>query len=241
MAGLSGLSGLGGASGIFGGAFTPASISGLQAWFESYDASTITIGTGVSQWNDKSGNGRHLTQATGLSQPTYTASGLPNGGYSIVFDGVADYMSTAAFTRNQAHTLYLAMKVTSRVIGESISDGIAALNTARYYLENADNAATSYAGVGFTNAGPGTGVWCVMQIVFNGASSKLRKNKGTQNTGNAGSSNASGLRVGAYGGGVPGSFYDGALAAVLCYNTAHTTTEGDLIADYIAAQTGISV
>jgi hypothetical protein len=33
----------------------------------------IVIGTGVAQWTDRSGLGRHATQAAGASQPTYTA------------------------------------------------------------------------------------------------------------------------------------------------------------------------
>lgn len=34
---------------------------------------SIVTGTGVSQWTDQSGRGRHATQATGALQPTYTA------------------------------------------------------------------------------------------------------------------------------------------------------------------------
>jgi hypothetical protein len=35
--------------------------------------SAIVTGTGVAQWTDQSGKGRHATQATGASQPSYTA------------------------------------------------------------------------------------------------------------------------------------------------------------------------
>ncbi len=36
-------------------------------------ADQIVTGTGVSQWTDQSGHGRHATQATGALQPAYTA------------------------------------------------------------------------------------------------------------------------------------------------------------------------
>ena len=50
--------------------FTPASISGLALWLDAADTATITQSSGlVSQWNDKSGNARHATQATGANQP----------------------------------------------------------------------------------------------------------------------------------------------------------------------------
>lgn len=38
-------------------------------WLDAADSSTITIATGVSQWNDKSGNGRNVSQSTPAAQP----------------------------------------------------------------------------------------------------------------------------------------------------------------------------
>jgi hypothetical protein len=59
--------------------WTPAN-SGVPTalWLDADDAGTITKDGGdlVSQWNDKSGNARHVTQATAANQPTYQAAGL---------------------------------------------------------------------------------------------------------------------------------------------------------------------
>jgi len=42
-----------------------------EGWYDASDASTITEAAGkVSQWDDKSGNARHLVQAAGAEQPT---------------------------------------------------------------------------------------------------------------------------------------------------------------------------
>lgn len=57
-------------------------------WLDAADPSTITIATGVSEWRDKSGNGRHFTQAVGGSQPAYNQNGINNLG-SISFNGTA--------------------------------------------------------------------------------------------------------------------------------------------------------
>jgi len=46
----------------------PIPMSGLTGWWDASDASTIT-GSPASQWNDKSGNARHFTQATSGSRP----------------------------------------------------------------------------------------------------------------------------------------------------------------------------
>lgn len=75
-----------------GGAFTPKSISGLAAWYDAADTSTLTIATGVSQWRDKSGNNRTLRQTTGNNQP---ASGTRTigGKNALDFDGSNDVLS----------------------------------------------------------------------------------------------------------------------------------------------------
>jgi hypothetical protein len=69
--------------------FDPRQISGLGLWLDASDASTITIATGVSQWNDKSGNGRNFSQGTGSFQPARITAGQ-NGRNTIRADGIDD-------------------------------------------------------------------------------------------------------------------------------------------------------
>jgi len=50
--------------------FNPLSLS-PALWLDAADTATITASSGsVSQWDDKSGNGRNFTQGTGANQPT---------------------------------------------------------------------------------------------------------------------------------------------------------------------------
>lgn len=77
--------------------FTPASITGLAAWYDASDAGSITSAAGaVSQWNDLSGNAKHLTQATAAAKPTTGGTTL-NGRNVITFDG-GDYANYAGAT-----------------------------------------------------------------------------------------------------------------------------------------------
>ena len=56
--------------------WNPSMIS-TALWLDAADASTITeSGGAVSQWDDKSGNGRHVTQGTPENRPTYNVTGL---------------------------------------------------------------------------------------------------------------------------------------------------------------------
>lgn len=79
---------------LFGGQqlWRPSNLgSQLATWFDAEDTASITLnGATVSQWNDKSGNARHVAQATAANQPTYQASGI-GGKPALSFDG-ADWL-----------------------------------------------------------------------------------------------------------------------------------------------------
>ena len=73
-----------------GAAWTPAELgASLALWLDADDASTITLnGSTVSQWDDKSGNGRNATQAVAANQPTYNLTGF-NGKPAVVWPNVS--------------------------------------------------------------------------------------------------------------------------------------------------------
>lgn len=79
----------------FSAPWTPANIT-TALWLDASDSSTITtVSDAVSQWDDKSGNNRHATQATSDRRPAYTSSGL-NAKNIITFDGDNDYLITTS-------------------------------------------------------------------------------------------------------------------------------------------------
>lgn len=70
-------------------AWTPAEIA-TELWLDAADNGTITLnGANVSQWADKSGNGRHVAQGTAAYQPALS-------GTDIVFSG--DYLASATLS-----------------------------------------------------------------------------------------------------------------------------------------------
>lgn len=73
--------------------WTPAALgASLALWLDANDASTITLnGSTVSQWGDKSGNGRNAVQATAATQPVYSATSF-NGKPTLTWDGIDDAM-----------------------------------------------------------------------------------------------------------------------------------------------------
>jgi hypothetical protein len=84
----------------------PTQISALSLWLDAADTATLTLsGTNVSQWNDKSGNGRNATATT---PPTYNA-----GTKSVVFNGTTQFMSLPNGTLGTGSTTYSCFFVAS--------------------------------------------------------------------------------------------------------------------------------
>jgi hypothetical protein len=106
--------------------FAPTDIAGLQLWLDASDATSVTLdgSNNVEQWNDKSGNVRHATQATALLRPAYI-SAAKNGLNAIRHTAAgtlrlvtANQNATTWYgaTRNEI-TMFVAWKFTSGTIG----------------------------------------------------------------------------------------------------------------------------
>ena len=73
--------------------WTPAQIT-TALWLDASDAATISPSGGpVSQWDDKSGNGRHATQTNAALRPIYTSN-------SVVFSTARLNIPAAAWPTN---------------------------------------------------------------------------------------------------------------------------------------------
>lgn len=86
--------------------WTPAQLPSLSAWYDASDASTITLnGSTVNQWRDKSGNARHVSQATATNQPSYTTN-------AITFDGTNDHLTASGinFSATDKMTVFMALR-----------------------------------------------------------------------------------------------------------------------------------
>jgi hypothetical protein len=78
----------------------PRVLPRLWAWFDAmyvngFGAAQPAADAAISQWNDLSGNGRHLVQATGANQPLFRLNGGPANFPSINFVDNTDTMQIA--------------------------------------------------------------------------------------------------------------------------------------------------
>lgn len=172
----------------------PTDITGLQLWIDFSDPTTLFTDAGTTpvsadadliyQANDKSGNNKHLVQATSGSRPAYKvniqnsksagffASGSPN-----------DFMEVAPPTLSQPFTFFVVVKIgtgsgqqrifdsTNRVLFDC-NFGSAAGSQYNYYANSGSGADNTW-GTGDTNAH-------IHTILFNGASPTIRLDAAAQ-------------------------------------------------------------
>ena len=101
--------------------FTPASISGLQLWFDASNAASITqVAGAVSQWNDLSGNANNAVQATGANQPAVETA-AQNGLNTLGFLSTAYMTLTTPINVDAAYTVVAVVHQTSQIdiLGQS--------------------------------------------------------------------------------------------------------------------------
>lgn len=94
--------------------FKPTDVSNCQLWLDASDAASVTLDASdlVGQINDKSGNARHLTQATTGNKPLYKYSGGSNNlAYIQMQSGKRLGINSIAIS--QPFTYYIVLKQNS--------------------------------------------------------------------------------------------------------------------------------
>ena len=92
-------------------------------WVDAADTTTVTLASNaVSEWKDKSGNNRHLTQTTAGSRPGYV-SGEQNGLSVVRFDGTDDYLNGSGITNIGSFAIFA---VTNRHTVDSVDEALLA-------------------------------------------------------------------------------------------------------------------
>jgi hypothetical protein len=108
--------------------WTPVYLAGKALWLDASDGTTITLnGSTVSQWNDKSGNGRNAIQTTAARQPAYT-SGWRNGLPGVSFTAAnQNWMSSSLSASSASETIVAVLSQggsdTRSVIGANADGG----------------------------------------------------------------------------------------------------------------------
>jgi hypothetical protein len=217
--------------------WTPKSIAGLRLWFDLATQSGYAADAPVGQLDDKSGLGNHFTQGTESLQPLYKTA-QQNGLPGLLFDGTDDYLDHTTLTLPQPRTFIAVGKYTGGV-GESrfIIDGASSF-TSSVMQHIATKVFRITAGTALDYTASDDTLPFVWTVIFNGTSSFSRWNS-NEVSGNAGSTNPTGFRLGRAGGAVAG-YWKGYIFEVLGYNWALSSGEYLRLEAYLKPKWGIS-
>ena len=207
---------------LYGG-FLPSDLGNLAAWYRFNQGITVT-GSGVSQWGDQSGNGRHLLQSTDAARPSKESDG------SILFDGAAQFLQ-AAFTLNQPETVYALVKIVNWASAKGVWDGLSG-NSMRLFTFVSSPRVDLYAGAQLVNttAQPNIGSYDSIAAVYNSASSLIEIG-GNIATGDVGTNNGGGVTLGQSGGFL--DFSNVQFKEFIVYSAAHDAATRAKIISYL--------
>jgi hypothetical protein len=187
--------------GLLGGSasFSPLTIPGIALWLDANDASTLfqvengttpaaADGDPIGYWGDKSGAGRHAIQATAGNKPVLKLA-AKNGKNTVRFTTTDDNVAVT-MTITQPSTYWV---VAIKTAGGFYFDG----NTGspRNLLIDGPPVYAA-AGTNLMTAGVTSTNWNIFTVTFNGLSSSIRANGASVASGNAGTNEPTGLRIG---------------------------------------------
>lgn len=179
------------------------------AWYDPSDLSTMfqdlaaavpaAVGAPVARINDKSGRGNNAGQATASARPVLRQDA--GGRFYLEFDGVDDRLLTAAFAMDNGWDRMSALRQAGWASGRRIfaagSGGVGLLQQSG----TSPGLALFDGSLGPTSNGAAVGAAAVLFERHAGAASQLAVNSGAAATGNAGTTAASGVSIGADPGG----------------------------------------
>jgi len=252
--------------GFFGGqTFRPSNIPGLSLWLDAttglFDATSggnqVTAdNSSVARWEDQSGNGRHITQATSGDRPILKTS-LQNSENILRFDGSSQYLSrTDAFVFNAgATTIFCAIKSSALVDRRLISEGSSTSNNPVYApMQSSQLDGTKVSHFYRTDAGStvlsnqengGTafnGSFNLVQISDTGSEFKFFVNKAETKSVNytRATTTLNRFSIGCLLRATPAAFIACDLGEVIIYNSSISTSNKQLVENYLYSKWGIA-
>jgi hypothetical protein len=221
--------------------FQPVDISSCSLWLDSTDicgnGNNPAIGTAISVWADKSGNGNDLTQTVASNQPIFTASG-------VSFDGTSSFMTTTNPNIRPAIFYTVVQANTLSGIRHILRLGTSGGTNAEYYLRqsNADIATAYYntAGTGVA-VGIGGGATTDLQLIsstWDGSTIYFYKNGGLSNSGSLSGTQFVASNATIFGLGTQSNtatnVWSGTINEVIFFNSYPTDTERQQVESYLA-------
>jgi hypothetical protein len=227
--------------------FDPRSVPGCQLWLDGADSSSMTFsGSTITQWNDKSGNGKN---AVSTGTPTYVSTGGVN------FNG-SSYFLNQTFTMNLSQrSIFIVMQETTHTDFYGVlpfipypNSGNDSTTTNGLSIETTNG--LSFISISSTNYGSVIGNTTLLVKAIYNDNMNVTTGSGFVNGTNVINANAgsaagtcSGYGVGGrwLGGSMSGSYrLNGVIYEIIVFNTPLTTSQRQTIEGYLAHKWGLT-
>lgn len=216
----------------------PDNIGGLQLWLDANDNSTITESSSkVSQWDDKSGNGNDVTQATGSRQPTANSRTISSKRV-LDFDGGNSLKSVPISFPAQPTTIFVVAQDDVQG-GGFIFDGNALTTAITMFQATAPDRFRAFAGTVLDFNSALSSAPTIRTFIANGVNSEQFIDGASVVTGDAGTQTLGGITIGSRFDNT--SSWDGAIAEVLVYAGLLSTAELTAVHVYLSNKWGITL
>lgn len=233
--------------------FSPRSITGCSLWFDATDSSTITLSSGsLTQWNDKSGNGKNFTAVSGFANAT-VSSAYQNGLNVFNFSGNGLYRTPAgsAVYPQDAYIIVALKSTTAHVdvlgMGDTATDNFNSLTFAESAASKWHNGSSGGARQTISDTTETSTSFLLMQWSIANGNYLLRRN-GTQliqasRTYSFNNSSTAIFQIGyRHTDNVYGSFanFSGYIGEIAVFNSQLGTTDRQNIESYLAQKWGLT-
>jgi hypothetical protein len=209
--------------------WTPLLLPKLTAWYKS-DTGISQVDDLVTQWNDQSGSGYHLTQPTDGKNPLIVANQL-NGYPALVFDGVNDSMQ-ALFAQTQPVGVFIVFKNINDGTGVFVFDGGGIADRNALQLSGSSTETMRNNLTFSTTRYNWFGAFGVVSCVFDGAISYFKTPVQGVDITNVGTLNMDGLTIGSNGDET--NFWSNvAIVEIIIQDKHGTTDELKQVRDYL--------
>jgi len=223
--------------------WTPALLS-TSLWLDANDSSTVVLnGSTVSQWNDKSGNDRHVAQTNSTLQPVYNATGF-DGKPSIDF--LNDVLWRASWgDMSQPFTRLIVFRpltiASPAHIWNSDILGTSTVNNVADFFSNMNGTMSQYALYHCNGRILTVGTNYLRISEFNTTNSRVYHDGTLVGTANSGGNAARGITIGGRSGGdAPTAPANWRIAEAILINGILSTEDRQKVEGYLAHKWGLT-
>lgn len=231
-------------------AFSPSDITGLVGWWkadgtlwqDSGRTTPVTAdGDPVGAWDDASGNGNHVIQATAGARPLYK-TGVQNSLPGVLFDNTDDNLSKAGWVGTTQWSAFAVAKQGAAALG-SVLDGDDGTNRWAQHLRhnggNLEALAFDSGDAAYTDMQAWTSTSFKVLSAVRGASSVqawvASTSDGSTATLNTNNTDTTPLTIGSHAA-IASQLWNGHILEVLLYNSALSAGNRGLVETYLATK-----